>query len=450
MPKASANDVATRVACGVFEKELNLRKAFQHYDKDGSGFIDKKEFGEVLKGFTTYDCSDDVFDLFDTDKNGVISSEEFQNALLDYGGSAPPPTSSRMRKDMHLEANAPKVSGYQSLHDSGARGGGRSPRKLKQRIAEANTYEECMPDGDALTDAEVMEALTDRLEEEGVPLHTLFRVLCPSTSGQQIGGGSGNRLNLNTGGIMTEEGLRDLVCKMGLAGTLATPEEERAALRTGELQASLRTQRLQGSGHHGVLGSAEGTYKPSAPDGTGKLALTGTVETFGNTLGSGVADAMNRKTGFNNAEQKAHQALQTGDASDDAVKSLLPLIQAKLQQHGYDANNTRDLFLKIDEDRSGKISPKEFFERMSNWGLDLSPEQTLHLLEPFDVDLNGELDFSEFLRWVSMWTPPEGDGEDGQWYRGGEIDKRVWAASGSGSGRVGRSGCVCVCVCVCV
>ena len=72
-------------------------------------------------------------------------------------------------------------------------------------------------DGDALTDAEVMDALTDRLEEEGVPLHALFQVLCPPTSGQQIGGGSGNRLTLNTGGIMTEEGLRDLMCKMGLA-----------------------------------------------------------------------------------------------------------------------------------------------------------------------------------------------------------------------------------------
>jgi hypothetical protein len=29
-------------------------------------------------------------------------------------------------------------------------------------------------------------------------------------------------------------------------------------------------------------------------------------------------------------------------------------------------------------------------------------------------------------------------GEDGQWYRGGEVDKRVWAASGNETGRVGR------------
>jgi Ca2+-binding EF-hand superfamily protein len=421
MPSSGdANDIATRVACGVFEKEMNLRKAFAQYDADGSGTIDKAEFAQVMDKFSTYGCSDDVFDLFDADKNGVISVEEFQNALMDFGGSAPPPPSSRMRKDMNLTHTAPKPSGYQALHDSGGgRGGGSSPRKLRQAVADSHTYEEVMPDADSLTDAEVMNVLTERLSEEGVPLHTLFRVLCPSNgSGQQIGGGAGNRLTLDTGGMMSEEGLRDLICKMGLAGTLATPGEEKAAARTGELQASLRSQHVQGS-QHGLADSSDGTFKPSAPGGTQNLAHTGaggalsdsmradgTVSTHGNTLGAGVADAMARKTGFNNAEQKAHIVLQTGDSSDEAVKLLLPLIQAKIHEHGYNTSNARELFLKIDVDRSGKITPEEFFDRMASWGLELTPEQTLHLLEPFDVDMNGKprRAFCVFLSPIS--TPP--------------------------------------------
>jgi Ca2+-binding EF-hand superfamily protein len=55
-----------------------------------------------------------------------------------------------------------------------------------------------------------------------------------------------------------------------------------------------------------------------------------------------------------------------------------------------------------------------------------------------DVDCTGQIDYTEFCEWVKMWDPVTGDGEEGQWFRGGSLDRRVWAASGAGSGKAGR------------
>lgn len=55
------------------------------------------------------------------------------------------------------------------------------------------------------------------------------------------------------------------------------------------------------------------------------------------------------------------------------------------------------------------------------------------------MDLNGELDFHEFVRWVAMWSPPDDDADcTASWRRGGPTDQRVWARAGDGFGRVGR------------
>ena len=97
------------------------------------------------------------------------------------------------------------------------------------------------------------------------------------------------------------------------------------------------------------------------------------------------------------------------------------------------------MFLRLDADRSGSISPREFLELMRSWGVNLTAEQGVHLLEPFDVNLDGSLDFHEFVKWVEMWCPPEDENEyAASWRRGGPTDQRVWARSGDGAGRVGR------------
>ena len=167
--------LATELAGAVFAKELNLRKAFSRLDQDKNGTLDKEEFAALLGGLSqacTKSAADAVFDLFDVDKNGAISPVEFQEALLDYGGqTAAPPPSSRA---------APVA---------------KKPARHVEALQEAADY--VAVDGDTMTDADVMDELSDRLEAEGVAMHTLFRVLAPRE------------------GRMTEDSLRSVLEKMG-------------------------------------------------------------------------------------------------------------------------------------------------------------------------------------------------------------------------------------------
>ncbi|KAH8048933.1 hypothetical protein JL722_12168 [Aureococcus anophagefferens] len=354
----TAKKLATDVACAVFSRELNLRKAFSRLDVDKNGAIDRDEFAALLAPLSTActaAATSAVFDLFDADKSGTISSSEFQDALLEYGGAAPPPpTKKPAAAAKHVEA-----------------------------IKEAAEYVEV--DGDTMTDADVMDELSDRLEQEGVPLHTLYRVLAPRD------------------GRMTRDTLRSVLEKMGLGYALASPAEEAAAAKKAP-----------------AVRAAEAVVAPAAQE-------------------EHVGDALEHANAFNVNQQRACEVLKSGDASDEAVRSLLPILKAKMHAHGYDTGKVGDLFLRLDADRSGSISPREFLELMRSWGVNLTAEQGVHLLEPFDVNLDGSLDFHEFVKWVEMWCPPEDENEyAASWRRGGPTDQRVWARSGDGAGRVGR------------
>ncbi|KAH8099120.1 hypothetical protein JL720_2100 [Aureococcus anophagefferens] len=354
----TAKKLATDVACAVFSRELNLRKAFSRLDVDKNGAIDRDEFAALLAPLSTActaAATSAVFDLFDADKSGTISSSEFQDALLEYGGAAPPPpTKKPAAAAKHVEA-----------------------------IKEAAEYVEV--DGDTMTDADVMDELSDRLEQEGVPLHTLYRVLAPRD------------------GRMTRDTLRSVLEKMGLGYALASPAEEAAAAKKAP-----------------AVRAAEAVVAPAAQE-------------------EHVGDALEHANAFNVNQQRACEVLKSGDASDEAVRSLLPILKAKMHAHGDDTGKVGDLFLRLDADRSGSISPREFLELMRSWGVNLTAEQGVHLLEPFDVNLDGSLDFHEFVKWVEMWCPPEDENEyAASWRRGGPTDQRVWARSGDGAGRVGR------------
>jgi Ca2+-binding EF-hand superfamily protein len=59
---------------------VNLRKAFQQYDVDNSGFIDKSEFVGLLHDLGSKAIGwklEDAFKAMDLDDSGNISFEEF-------------------------------------------------------------------------------------------------------------------------------------------------------------------------------------------------------------------------------------------------------------------------------------------------------------------------------------------------------------------------------------
>lgn len=61
------------------EKEENLFKAFQFFDKDSSGFITREELKQAMTQYGMGDEAtiDEVIDDVDTDKDGRINYEEF-------------------------------------------------------------------------------------------------------------------------------------------------------------------------------------------------------------------------------------------------------------------------------------------------------------------------------------------------------------------------------------
>ncbi|KAL5557807.1 hypothetical protein UlMin_034018 [Ulmus minor] len=61
------------------EKEEHLYKAFQYFDKDGSGFITRDELRQAMtqNGMGDEDTIDEIIDDVDTDKDGRINYEEF-------------------------------------------------------------------------------------------------------------------------------------------------------------------------------------------------------------------------------------------------------------------------------------------------------------------------------------------------------------------------------------
>ncbi|XP_010266896.1 PREDICTED: calcium-dependent protein kinase 29-like isoform X2 [Nelumbo nucifera] len=72
------------------EKEEHLYKAFEHFDKDGSGFITKDELKQALTEYGMGDEStiDEIINDVDTDKDGKINYDEFA-AMMRKGSMNP-------------------------------------------------------------------------------------------------------------------------------------------------------------------------------------------------------------------------------------------------------------------------------------------------------------------------------------------------------------------------
>eukprot|EP00628_Pelagophyceae_sp_CCMP2097_P030331 CAMPEP_0184187218 /NCGR_PEP_ID=MMETSP0976-20121227/819_1 /TAXON_ID=483370 /ORGANISM="non described non described, Strain CCMP2097" /LENGTH=362 /DNA_ID=CAMNT_0026491521 /DNA_START=103 /DNA_END=1188 /DNA_ORIENTATION=+ len=348
-----AEQLATRLACHVFEKQLNIRKAFADMDTSGSGSLSRDEFAAAFVGHGyTRDVLGRVFDLFDVDKTGRISLQEFADSLVKYGGSCPAPPAKA-----HV---APLAA---------------PPRPHKEW------------DGEHMTDADLLDELSCRLADEGVPLHNLFRVLCPTASR----------------GELDERGLRGVLEKMGLGFAIAPEADDRAA----EDDRADEGRPGGGSFDH---------------DGSG-----GSQRSSESLSDAGVGASLDRMHSHQRNEELGDAVLRSGDASDAALVALLPLLKMKMEEHGYDKLST--LFLKLDDDRTGAVSSRELLKCFRSWGIDVTREQADHLIQPFDLDGSGRLDYDQFSKFVAMWEPAAA---------GTAHDRRIWAARGDRAGRVGR------------
>ena len=117
--------------------------AFAKLDADGSKDLDREEFAALLGPLSdvcTRNQTDAAFDVFDADKSGRISLQEFQETLFEFGGSAPP-----IAKPSHGQDAVVSVDGAAVPEPS--------PKRHQQAIAEAAHFVETEVDGDTMTDA---------------------------------------------------------------------------------------------------------------------------------------------------------------------------------------------------------------------------------------------------------------------------------------------------------
>ncbi|KAK9164593.1 hypothetical protein Syun_005495 [Stephania yunnanensis] len=71
--------IAATINRHKLQKEENLFKAFQHFDKDNSGFITREELKHAMAEYGVVDEAsiDEIIDDVDIDKDGNINYEEF-------------------------------------------------------------------------------------------------------------------------------------------------------------------------------------------------------------------------------------------------------------------------------------------------------------------------------------------------------------------------------------
>ena len=375
-------DLVQQIACSVFEKELSLRISFAKWDTDKDGHVTQDEFNCALAelGYgMSVETLQECFQLFDHDGNGTLSIDEFTSALLDFGGAAPPPSKNVSTAKPTLTTTTPAVAAALTP---------RSAARHLDAIEQSKGYTENkdLPDPDNMTDAQVMDELAVRLSEENVPMHHLFQVLT---------GGKGKMMNI--------AGLEDVMLKMGLTSVMATTAEENSATQ-----------------------SQKTPVKQAAA--TAATAATASSSNSATKLEKGVGYLEGQKHSLEDAHNRAAAVLASGKDDLQSVITLLPLIREKIYEHGFDG--AHELFLKIDVDKSGLVSPQELFNQLANWGVTLQVNQILALMDPFDLDVNGELDYVEFSEWLEMWTPND------DWSI--NMSKKIKWSNGFGTGRIGR------------
>ncbi|KAJ4866460.1 putative calcium-binding protein CML27 [Raphanus sativus] len=83
-------------AMGTSYTEAELTSALEDVDADRDGFIDVDEFSTLCRSSSTASEIRDAFDLYDHDKNGLISASELHQVLNRLGMSCSAEECSRM------------------------------------------------------------------------------------------------------------------------------------------------------------------------------------------------------------------------------------------------------------------------------------------------------------------------------------------------------------------
>ncbi|CAE8605904.1 unnamed protein product [Polarella glacialis] len=141
--EAGVRQAAARIADSLFDKEIDLRKAFKQWDKDGSGGLDQKEFGAALEslGFgAAPEAVEAVFKAFDLKGDGRISSWELMRGLYSLQSAAEATADEKDRRDRRgrkLDSALRKQDEALTVVGAGL-GGGRLPEAVSWALAKGD------------------------------------------------------------------------------------------------------------------------------------------------------------------------------------------------------------------------------------------------------------------------------------------------------------------------
>lgn len=78
------NKVLDKISVAFFLQNFSVKKAFEYFDTNGDGKIQRKEFREVLPSLNlnlTLTEIDEIFSMISTQNDDTLSQEDFCNTL---------------------------------------------------------------------------------------------------------------------------------------------------------------------------------------------------------------------------------------------------------------------------------------------------------------------------------------------------------------------------------
>eukprot|EP00262_Sarcandra_glabra_P014173 TRINITY_DN4082_c0_g1_i1.p1 TRINITY_DN4082_c0_g1~~TRINITY_DN4082_c0_g1_i1.p1 ORF type:complete len:153 (-),score=19.30 TRINITY_DN4082_c0_g1_i1:199-657(-) len=106
--KISADEFADVLhALGSSTSQEELNRMMAEIDTDGDGYIDLKEFTDFHRGTSRSDGQDlrDAFEMYDIDKNGLISAEELHLVMKRLGENCTVGDCSRMISSVDMDGD---------------------------------------------------------------------------------------------------------------------------------------------------------------------------------------------------------------------------------------------------------------------------------------------------------------------------------------------------------
>ena len=126
-----------------------------------------------------------------------------------------------------------------------------------------------------------------------------------------------------------------------------------------------------------------------------------------------------------------HRLTQVEATEQQAALATLRRIGAKLRQHAESSERSRhftELFVKMDQTRSGTLTADEVALGMAQLGIDLKPSELAQLFDLVDIERTGSISIADFMLVVQRGTGVDAAETEKEKAEEAEAEKQAAAA----------------------